>query len=325
MRKLMIRSSLGYTLLLALLSLLWRLEAHMWFGWLALPNILAPFLFLPLVLLLPLAFWLRSRRVWGCVLTLLLVALVSFAGAFVPRRAAEVAPEGASLRVLSFNHFFGNRDMRAIENLILRHSADVVGLQETTVASEAHLRQALKDVYPYQLWHAGTEKATDGTALLSRYPFRTSVYNRVLRGEQVTLGVAGKSLTLINLHLQIPFAHRQTLQSASYDPRARHEQVDALLAQAENHSRLIVMGDFNLSDREVDYRRLAETLTDAYRETRRGFGYTFPNGRTYRGLPLLPFVRVDYVWLRGLEPRSAARDCRTGSDHCALIADIALP
>lgn len=322
--RIVIRLSLIYTLLLLLLFLSWQGEAHMWSGWLALPNILAPFLFLPLVPLLLFAFWLRSRLLWGCTLTLLLLALLSFGGAFLPRQRTAAAA-GDSLRVLSFNHLYSNRDRRALRDLILRHDADVVGLQETTSVSESGIGRALKDAYPYQLWHAADEGATDGTALLSRYPLRSSRYNQVLRGEQVRLEVAGKPLTLINLHLNIPFGHEGAVQSASYDPRVRHEQILSLIAEAERHPRFIVMGDFNLSDREVDYRRLSETLTDTYRETQRGLGYTFPNGRSYRGIPLVPFIRIDYVWLRGLEPLSASRDCRTSSDHCALIADIALP
>ena len=64
---------------------------------------------------------------------------------------------------------------------------------------------------------------------------------------------------------------------------------------------------------------------DVYRRTRTGFGFTFPSGRALLGVPLPHLVRLDYVWVRGLEPVTASRDCRTGSDHCLVVADVRLP
>lgn len=311
--------------LVGLLLLSWLGLTTTW--WLALPNLVAPLLFGPLIVLVPLLGWLHSRRFRVCVGLLILLFVVSFGGLFLPRTAPAPPREASTVRVMTFNHYYRNRDLAAVKAAILRQDADLVGLQELTPEVAEVARRELSMQYPYQLLRPGTATdLTGGLGLLSRFPLVGAVYDTAYRGQRVTVEGPSGRFTLINLHLKIPFEDRENGQLVSYSAAGeRGRQLRELRQTVTGLGPLVVIGDFNLSDREADYRALAQLMTDAYRHTRPGFGYTFPAGRVIRGVPLVPLVRLDYVWLKGLRASSAYRDCRSGSDHCLVVADVLLP
>ena len=325
MRRVVVWGTVLYTLSLLSWSLLWRLGVDVW--WVALPNIVLPFLFLPLALLVPLAVWVRSRPYLVSVSILTLLFVVSYGGLFLLRPPVPTDPTGTPLRVMTFNHLYLNRDLGDIEAAIVRGDADIVALQELTPEIAEGLRRDLRGRYPHMdLRPASKATRTDGVGLLSRLPFTNARYDEAFRGQLVNVRIGDRDVTLINLHLMIPFGGRESSRPLAYDPRRRSLQLGALeRAVAAHTGPLVVVGDFNLSDREPGYRRLEQLMTDVYRRTRRGFGFTFPSGRALLGMPLPHLVRLDYVWVRGLEPVAASRDCRTGSDHCLVVADVKLP
>ena len=63
-----------------------------------------------------------------------------------------------------------------------------------------------------------------------------------------------------------------------------------------------------------------------YRAAAWGFGNTFPNYLRVRGVPVPPFIRIDYVWVGGgVVPVDARVVCDGGSDHCMVVADVGVP
>jgi endonuclease/exonuclease/phosphatase (EEP) superfamily protein YafD len=149
----------------------------------------------------------------------------------------------------------------------------------------------------------------------------------------VTIQLAGRTVTIISLHLTAPYieSHRsRRLFSLPiityYDASAPNRQIDRLLAGiAKIDGPLIVMGDFNTSDREPHYAKLAEVMHDAFRETNRGLGFTFPDHKRFGSVTFpFPLIRIDYVWSKGgVLPAAAHVECNnTGADHCFLVADL---
>lgn len=300
-RKGLVWGTLLYTLGLLGLALLWRLNIDVW--WVALPNIVAPFLFLPLILLMPLAFWVRpgtySRPYLLCVGVLVLVFGFSFGDRFLPRSPVAGVANGTELRIMTFNHLYLNRDLEAIKQTILRQDADLVALQELTPEVAAMVRREFGTRYPYQqLRPSDRSTSTKGIGLLSRFPLTKVGYNDDYGGQHATVQIGERELKLINLHLMIPFGGRESDRPPAFDPDIRARQLEKLkltVKAAPELEGLIVVGDFNLSDREPGYRELTDLMTDAYRSTRRGFGFTFPTGRAYAGVPLPLLARLDYV------------------------------
>jgi endonuclease/exonuclease/phosphatase (EEP) superfamily protein YafD len=85
---------------------------------------------------------------------------------------------------------------------------------------------------------------------------------------------------------------------------------------------LLLVGDFNTTEREVAYAELARGLTDAHRAV--GWG----TGHSWRLRPTWPLglIRIDYQWgSPRVTPMRLNTDCTPhGSDHCMLTGTFAV-
>lgn len=75
----------------------------------------------------------------------------------------------------------------------------------------------------------------------------------------------------------------------------------------------VLCGDFNRPPRGEVYELLDGTFEDAWARVGRGPGFTYPQP--------LPVMRLDYQWVRGLEPIRIRRIGNGKSDHLGLVAD----
>ncbi len=310
------------------LATLWALDPRAaW--WVELSAMIAPLLFVPLLLLLPLALAVRSWPLRGAALLTLVLFLALFGGRFLP--AARATPEGRPLRVMTFNHLFSNGRAADVLAAIRAQDADVVALQELSKPVAAAIQASLRDIYPYQYLRPFENQ--QGLGIISRQPFISAdeVQNNV-RGQQVTLSIDGQMLTIMNIHLGGPMIDTRHIAGiplvVGYDPQSTDRQVGRLASLTDAiDGPLIVMGDFNTSDREPRYSVLAARMHDAFRETSWGFGFTFPDHKRFGPITVpFPLLRIDYVWSKnGVLPAAAHVECNnTGADHCFLVADLRL-
>ncbi len=326
-RWLLIGATLIYCIGLLTLAALWAATAPQpW--WLAIANVFALLLFAPLLLCIPAALFVRSWWMRGAVAAALVLFLALFGTHFLPR---SVPPSsGAAIRVMTFNQLFTNKRVADIIREIRAQDADVVGLQEFSEQTAEALKTELIGEYPYQFLQPGNQ---NGLGLISRYPFLTQGIDESQHGQRVTIQLEGQTVTIISLHLTAPSieSHRSRRLFAlpiitGYDTSAPNRQIDRLLAGIEAiDGPLIIMGDFNTSDREPHYAKLAAVMHDAFRETNWGLGFTFPDHKRIGSLRFpFPLVRIDYVWSKGgALPAAAHVECNnTGADHCFLVADL---
>ena len=309
---------------MVVLALLWS-SGPTDMKWLTLSSIAAPFLFLPLALLLPLALVVRSRGLRGAVLVLLGLFALLFGARFLPPRPASA--EGMlTLRVVTFNQLYTNERVDAALDALSAQDADIVALQELSPAVADALQTRLEDVYPYADFRPSQE--TEGIGLFSRYPITSVAYEWNPQVQRATVNVRGVDVTVLNLHAPAPYATGSTGPFfTAYDPQQREPRFEVLLGRIDEATGpLVVLGDFNLSDREWRYNDLSARLTDVFRATTRGFGFTYPNQMRVRGLPVPPLVRIDYVWVGGgVVPVDAKVVCDGGSDHCMVVAELGVP
>lgn len=293
---------------------------------LALLDTFAPYLFLPLVLVIPFALLCKHRLLLGLSGTHLLVALIWFLPFFFPTAAADES--GLSIQVVTFNT---QLQVHGLEPWLRALDADVVLLQEVT---EAHLDLAirLRDRYPYR----ADQPSVWGNMVLSRHPIR-SAEDLVAYGHSVpqrlVLDIAGREVVVYNVHLAwpigpsriagVPTFHLQAL--LGYDERPRNAQLRRLLEDLRQETRpFIVAGDFNLSEHSLIYREVAEAMHDAFRHAGSGWGNSWPAERV-AGLALPPLIRIDYIWHSSqLQSLRAQVGPRLGSDHLPVIATLAL-
>jgi vancomycin resistance protein VanJ len=330
-RGLLVALAMTYAALVVALTVAWALTGErIW--WLALGNVFAVFVFVPLLALVPLAAAIRSRWLRGAVAVPLAIFLATFGPRLLPSLAA---PAGEmTLRVATFNQLHTNHREEEIAALIRAQGADVVALQELTRPMAEVAERDLSDIYPYQYTTIG--RSPLGMGILSRFPLRSAPDAVGFRRQMVELDVGGRTVTLLNVHLSSPdyrtftprLLSRLTLPGG-YSPYFRNQEAPLLLREIDVvQGPLVVAGDFNTGDREALYGELDRRLHDAYAETAWGLGFTYPVGQKYFGIKLpFPVVRIDYIWSGGgVTPAEARTVCESaGSDHCMVVADLSLP
>ncbi|NNJ13551.1 hypothetical protein EKD04_024815 [Chloroflexales bacterium ZM16-3] len=309
--------------------LLGRLLIFGRFWWLALADDLALFLFLPLMVFLPLALIQRQR--------LLLLALMLPSAAFVwlfgdllvPRPTPTASPDTQQITVMSLNKLWSNTDTSRLLSAIAQERPDMIGLQEVTPADMAALGPALVSDYPYSAYqrpHAPGD--AHGSALFSRYPIqRVALGRRSSNPDLVAdLLVHGRPLTVVVAHLAqsnvLRYPWGQLGAYASKMFRLRHAQVGQLEQQvAERSAPLVILCDCNMSSTSQLYAQLADVADDSFAEVGWGFG----NTAKLAFIPL-PLMRIDYVWHSDdIQAVSAHVGADAGSDHLPVVVTLRVP
>lgn len=211
--------------------------------------------------------------------------------------------------------------------------ADVVGFQELSQSQSEALVNELSDQFPHQVTFPG---GFAGKAILSRFPILKAeqLHLSTVRPDlQATIDLDGNEINFIVAHPPPPRPHWRGLK---FD-RQTWQQITTLAKLAVDDPPAVLLGDFNLADWWGEYAYMRSTgLKDAFVEGGMDRGHTLPKrigpwkrlltlNRMLSGLPLLPMVRVDYIWFT--DPLQCSRAWvgqDTGSDHLPVLATLSL-
>lgn len=221
-------------------------------------------------------------------------------------------------RILSANLWNGAAEPEALAELIEAFDVDVAAVQELAPRQA----EALARVLPYGRLDPAEDYCGMGIAL--RRPAEVKLWPLPWRDARCAEldphgwpGLAGP-LQVVNLHVLAP--HARPLRRSL---RVRREQVRGVLAQlAASRGPRVLVGDLNATPLWPTYRRLAAALEDAAvgharREGRRAARTWGP----WAGAPRL--LRIDHVLTEGVEVASVRALALPGSDHSALLVDLA--
>lgn len=285
-------------------------------------NELAGLLFLPAPALLAAAVIVRARGAMALAALPFMLFAALYGGRFIPTPPASAGPRHQELVVYTANILQGRVDPGRFRALIRDVDPDIVAVQELSTGSGA-----VTEILGERLEYRALAPRSDftGAGLWSRFPI-VEAETLLLGGERgnlsqrVRLDVHGQIVTVYNIHLNAPVTDAWYL----YDASLRRTQVERLLADIrDQRGPVLLAGDFNLTDRTYDYRRLADALTDAYVAAGSGLGLTFPSADRWG---LGPLIRIDYIWTG---PTVSAREVKVvdsaGSDHHGLVARITIP
>jgi endonuclease/exonuclease/phosphatase (EEP) superfamily protein YafD len=317
-----------YPLALVLLTLA-ALAAPQRAGGFALSQVVAHFLFLPALLLAPLAL---ARGMFLLRLALL-AAAATFLIVYPPALAMPAPAPAPALSLLQWNVYVGGVEPADLRRALAEHRPDVVTLQEAdldAVAEDAELAAA----YPHRL--VGDGETAPSLAILSRFPIVESGVPPMdaaawdmPRVVWARLDVGGRTVTVVNAHPIPPRtfgAGCPLLRCYNTGPRdAQIADVRRLVEELRLRSGdpLILAGDMNVTEREPAYFDLAAGLRDAHRAAGAGFGASWRPG--FMDIPW-GLLRIDYIFAdEGVRPLDLHTDCAPrGSDHCLLVGSFAL-
>ncbi|GCE45211.1 endonuclease/exonuclease/phosphatase (EEP) superfamily protein YafD [Thermosporothrix hazakensis] len=298
-------------------------------GILALGAIFSPYLFVPLLIFLPFCF-LRYR---GLLRIVLVIGALLFGLNFPPAIAfPQSAPADAShFTAMTWNAYMDNDDSQALYRALKEKHPDIVTLQEVNNEEIFNAEDLIKS-YPYHFYHEGPDFPT-AEVFLSKYPV---LQTGVLEDEdghtwdiprvfwaKLDLG-HDKTLLVINAHT---LSAVNTTYNCLFCPELRDKQIHAIsqfvtsvLQKGEN---VLLMGDLNVTDREVAYKELSQQLRDTHLLAGNGPGHTW--GRIELN-PLWAIIRIDYMFIStSITPLSQTTDCsKHGSDHCIVTGEFSL-
>jgi endonuclease/exonuclease/phosphatase (EEP) superfamily protein YafD len=264
----------------------------------ALPAIVA----LALVVVIAAATVLRRRDVLVVAVSLAVFAAVTILAPRLPQTGPSPVP---AVTVLAANVFSENPRPASAVTTLLAADADVEVAVETSPEFRDLIEQA-DGAHPYSA-------VDDQLVIRSRYPVTTLAdpagmpARRILR---VGVDAPGAPFVLYAVHALNPLSESTFANQLGW--------VDRLRTSALRESMPVVLaGDFNMTDRQLGYRRMAGDLRDAVVSA--GWGHTtYPHGIW---APLL--MRIDHVFVTPTwcSARSSVLDV-PGSDHDGVRVDV---
>jgi vancomycin resistance protein VanJ len=290
-------------------------------------NYFAPWLFMALLPALGITLLGRRRRWARLMALLLLVFMTRYWPLVLPRSPQAYAQAGAdSLRVMTFNVNFSNRNAPGIAELIALEQPDIIAFQEMTEDLSAALWPKIEADYPYYLVDDSWDLQM---AIASRYPLATlPKHPNAIRAQHGLVKTPAGEVALWNIHPNPAI-------TGGWESQRR---LLALVAEdiAGEDRPVIVLGDFNATDQSENYQLIANHLTDAQWAAGQGFSFTFPDlSRAITPeqpwyiralLNMRPLVRIDHIFVsQHFTPRSTrVLPEAYGSDHRPVAAELNL-
>ncbi len=315
-----------YAIILLAFLILREFVGEQW-GIIALFNSVGPILLMIAAGLMFLCLVVRRFRLAAYLLPSSLMFFVLFGPSLLPKNTPPT-DSFQPISLLTFNAFSEQTPAENIEQIIQDVDADVVLLQELSVEDGWHLDDTLADNYPHRAIHTLPNAWGRGMAVFSRYPIVSDEYWLINRAHQrVELNFEGNSLVIYNTRPLFPFSQ------GGFAAHANEVALILEMAQKEN-DRVILAGDFNMSELSEPYSWITAEFVDAFRAVGSGMGFTFPAGPpdidalpgVVRNLIVLPLARLDYVFhSEGLTTLDAqVWSTSGGSDHRPLWVELAI-
>lgn len=226
---------------------------------------------------------------------------------------------GARLRFMSANLWSGAADADALAEIVQRLEVDVVSLQEVA----PHQAEALNEVLPYgTLGHAG-----DGSEVRigMRRPGRLQIVPMPWRAAHSAVLDPSEwpelqsPMHVVAMHLMAP--HLLVPKLSLWQRPRQLRALEAHLA-AEPCAQRVLLGDFNSTPSWPAYWRINAQFTDAAVAVADAAG-TRPlrTWGPWSGAPRL--LRIDHAFVSGLEVDMFRVLEVPGSDHSAIVLDVA--
>lgn len=303
----------------------------------------------PLIVnLLFLLFWLFFHRRYALIPIVGMLVCWQSIWDYCPWHFRQEVPEGA-IKVMSYNvcNFVGpdydKSKALGVAEHICESGADIVCLQETG-ALRLSLKKKVEERLSQEYAHGGRLMKKDGeeVSIYTRYPVlwckELPIDKMKNQSAVFCLDIKGTQVLVYNCHLQsigfdkedkdelrggnLKNIDERSLISkmrASAPLRARQADFIAKELKANEGKAVILCGDFNCSPTCYAHTTICNLLTDCYKASGRGLGFTYNNGETY--------ARIDNIFCsKDFECYGCEVDTEIDvSDHYPVVCWVKMP
>jgi endonuclease/exonuclease/phosphatase (EEP) superfamily protein YafD len=301
------------------------------FGIIAIVNLLAVYLFLPLPLVILVSVFLRRIRLFTTSGLAVVAFLWLWGGVFWPKPTPAHAGYNL-LSVMTYNVLGLHESVHPQLEVIHAENPDVLFIQELNPTLAIAIQRELRSKYPYQV--LDPQEGVSGMGVISKFPIRLTgerlPLNWVGTPQVLEMDWNGQTVTLVNFHT-IPTTS-STFRQIQPESRYRAAQAQALLDVARLSGPLIAAGDANATPLTEAYRIITTELDDAWSKAGFGLGHTFPgsdipgSSRPRLGKWSVPkwLARIDYVFYSEQFKAVTARMARFDgvSDHRGVVVSL---
>jgi vancomycin resistance protein VanJ len=305
--------------------------------WMTTVNLYLPQLVwgLPILLLFPLAFFVRGNRPWMAALPLIPLTLVLFPmmglRGYLPTPQPRTDNSVPDVRIVTYNIQNGKGGLGVLLE-IMQTQPDILLLQEFGADFEKPFRTSMLG------WNL---KFDGGLAIATRLPL-SQFERKPLPGlsdenwkrpayVRAVVLVGTTEVAIYNCHLSTPrsafeaLRHRDTsaLDLIASNTRDRVAQGARLASVLEQETLPAILGgDFNAPENSLVLRPIHKAMfRNAFSEAGKGYGYTKGHDLRFG----LSFVRIDHIYAsKHWAIRNSFAGGKAGSDHRPMIAEMEL-
>lgn len=244
------------------------------------------------------------------------------------RERPEFADRARSvpLRIVTWNVAGGTKGAQGAVDQLAALDPDIVFLQEIVWSGKSEITKGLRESPRLRSYHLASRWKV---GVLSRFPVH-KVASRSLhewRGGVFQVEVEpGVVVTCICVHLRTmdlraQFLRGWTVPGLTRAVEGHRGELGAVADLVEHYSRegsVILAGDFNLPPNYADLRSATAGLRECFNTNGYGWGGTVP-ARS-------PVLRIDQIYVpQNTDVFYAGTMPTRNSDHCAMVAEVALP
>ena len=300
----------------------------------ALLNLAALYLFIPLAFVLTIAIVCKNRWLGIAFLGGVLALVLIWGDHFIPK-VDEKPGDQIRLRVMTYNVWAWHDQYQPILETVQFENPDVLLIQELNTGLAEILENELVDEYPYQVLLP--QDNPEGIGVISKFPLNpndSSLPQLWAGGPQILdLVWNNQTILLVNFHMT-PTDGVLPVEDEERRIRAREQEARLLSGLASQAGAAIMGGDANMSFLSDAYQEMTRNLVDAYRSLGVGLGHTSPGRLKLEGdLPRLGslfiptwLLRIDYVFHSEEWTAVSAHTAKIDgvSDHRGVVVELVL-
>lgn len=240
------------------------------------------------------------------------IIMLSFYFQSNPQKIAINSTDNAALNILSFNIYYHNKELQALNDTVYQQQPDIIMLYELTNSQYTSLKELIGKDYPY------SQSSPAGNGYFSKIkPQNASEHysENALSFQKLTFEINSQPIDVYGIHPPAPV-------SESY-LALRKPYLDLLINDLNNNQneQIVIVGDFNMTPWVSAYTDFLEQNSHKFINVAQGQGIDFT--WSFSDKTFMPITQIDHALLTPALQYDNYKSIRiAGSDHKAIYLTV---